>query len=92
MFHVSLRSDNSTFTPWSSLFSSLCTSLALNHTLGNVWYRCNKRASFFFVFFFKQTLLNFVFSASKTEDDTETKADGGEDKDESNKVSSSLEA
>lgn len=91
MFHVSLRSDNSTFTPWSSLFSSLCTSLALNHTLGNVWYRCNKRASFFF-FFFKQTLLNFVFSASKTEDDTETKADGGEDKDESNKVSSSLEA
>lgn len=37
-----------------------------------------------------QTLLGFVFSASKKEDGGETKADGGEDKDESNKVSSAL--
>lgn len=80
MFNVSLRSDILTLSPWSSLFSSLCTCLAPNHMLGNVLYR------------FKRTLLNFVFSGSKTEEDTETKADGGEDKDESNKVSSSLEA
>lgn len=51
--------------------------------LGNVCFCCNNTASFLFI---------SVLSASKTEEDTETKADGGEDKDESNKVSSSQEA
>lgn len=79
--------------PVQPVFISVHISGPKSHT-GKPYGTVATKQHLFFLFFFfcKQALLNFGFSASKTEDDTETKADGGEDKDESNKVSSSLEA
>lgn len=48
MFHVSVCSDNSTFTPLFSLFSSLCTTLAINYMLGNI---ATKRLFLFYALF-----------------------------------------